>query len=117
MAPDTMQAAIDWGYNMLDGPRQRLLAELSLFADRFDRTRPRAVHGSNALDPLTQLAERSTVEYDTRHYRLIETIREYATGQPGHSGLRVSWTCLGPPRTAASRAPTPRTPALRAVFP
>ncbi len=75
----TMRAAIDWGYDLLDRSQQRLLAELSLFAGRFDLAAATSVHGSDALDPLTQLAERSMVEYDTGRYRLIETIREYAT--------------------------------------
>jgi predicted ATPase/DNA-binding SARP family transcriptional activator len=74
----TMRAAIDWGFDLLDAAQRRLLTELSLFAGRFDLAAASSVHGSDALDPLTQLTDRSMVAFDAGRYRLIETIREYA---------------------------------------
>lgn len=92
----TMRAAIDWGYELLDPVQQQLLAELSLFAGRFDVATASSVHGSDALDPLTQLADRSMVEFDAGHYRLIETIREYAAellhpGDPARTRFVGLW--------------------------
>ncbi|MEU4242074.1 BTAD domain-containing putative transcriptional regulator [Actinoplanes sp. NPDC026619] len=74
----TMRAAIDWGHDLLDEAQQRLLARLSLFAGPFDADAATRVHAADALEPLAQLTDRSMVEWDGSHYRLIETIREYA---------------------------------------
>ncbi|GIM95830.1 ATP-binding protein [Paractinoplanes toevensis] len=74
----TMRAAIDWGHDLLDEVQQGLLARLSLFAGPFDLDAAGRVHGADALDPLTQLTDRSMVDWDGSRYRLIATIREYA---------------------------------------
>jgi predicted ATPase/DNA-binding SARP family transcriptional activator len=108
----TMRAAIDWGYDLLDRPQQQLLTELSLFAGRFDLAAASGVHGSDALDPLTQLADRSMVEFDAGRYRLIETIREYATerlpaADPARTRFVELWaTRLAVPPPAAGPAHT-----------
>lgn len=83
----TMRAAIDWGYSLLDVPQQDLLPVLSVFATSFDLEAASAVASSDVLDPLTQLVERSMVEMSGGRYRLIETIREYAAEllAPGHA--------------------------------
>ncbi|MEU8663804.1 BTAD domain-containing putative transcriptional regulator, partial [Actinoplanes philippinensis] len=74
----TMRAAIDWGYDLLDLPQQDLLRQLGVFAGGFDLAAAEAVHGGDPLDPLTQLVDRSMVEWRDGRYRLIETIRAYA---------------------------------------
>jgi predicted ATPase/DNA-binding SARP family transcriptional activator len=74
----TMRAAIDWGYELLDEPQRQLLARLSLFAGGFDLDAASRVADADALDPLSQLTDRSMVNWDGARYRLIETIREYA---------------------------------------
>ncbi len=74
----TMRAAIDWSFDLLDEPQRELLPRLSIFAGGFDLAAASAVAGTDALGPLTQLAERSMVEHADGRYRLIETIREYA---------------------------------------
>ncbi|MEU4158682.1 BTAD domain-containing putative transcriptional regulator [Actinoplanes sp. NPDC026670] len=74
----TMRAAIDWGYDLLDLPQQDLLRRLGVFAGGFDLAAAEAVHGDDPLDPLTQLVDRSMVEWRDGRYRLIETIRAYA---------------------------------------
>jgi predicted ATPase/DNA-binding SARP family transcriptional activator len=79
----TMRAAIDWGYELLDRPQQELLPRLSVFAAGFDLAAASAVAGTDALDPLTQLVDRSMVERTDSRYRLIETIREYAAERLG----------------------------------
>jgi predicted ATPase/DNA-binding SARP family transcriptional activator len=74
----TMRAAIDWGYDLLDLPQQKLLRLLGVFAGGFDLAAAEEVYGADPLDPLTQLADRSMVEWRDGRYRLIETIRAYA---------------------------------------
>ncbi|GAA0539143.1 hypothetical protein GCM10010172_20410 [Paractinoplanes ferrugineus] len=92
----TMRAAIDWGYDLLDPAQRRLLDRLSLFAGPFDPAAATAVHGSDALDALARLTDRSMVEWDGSRYRLTETIREYAAerlgaGDPARSRFTGLW--------------------------
>ncbi|MBU2665925.1 tetratricopeptide repeat protein [Actinoplanes bogorensis] len=101
----TMRAAIDWGYDLLDQPQQELLAGLSQFAGGFDLAAASHVYGADAFDPLTQLTDRSMVEWTGERYRLIETIREYAAellapGDPARrrfAGLWVERLAAPPP--------------------
>jgi predicted ATPase/DNA-binding SARP family transcriptional activator len=79
----TMRAAIDWGYDLLDVPQQELLRRLGVFAGAFDLAAAAEVAGTDPLDPLTQLVDRSMVEWRAGRYRLIETIREYARERLG----------------------------------
>jgi predicted ATPase/DNA-binding SARP family transcriptional activator len=74
----TMRAAIDWGYDLLDLPQQELLRLLGVFAGGFDLAAAEAVYGDDPLDPLTQLVDRSMVEWHDGRYRMIETIRAYS---------------------------------------
>ena len=84
----TLRAAIDWSYDLLSEPEQRLLARLSVFAGGCTRESAEAVCGGDPIETprvfrlLTGLVERSLVVAerdgtDTR-YRLLEMIREYA---------------------------------------
>ncbi|MCY1139780.1 BTAD domain-containing putative transcriptional regulator [Actinoplanes sp. Pm04-4] len=79
----TMRAAIDWGYELLDVPQQELLRRLGVFAGGFELATATEVAGADPLDPLTQLVDRSMVEWRDGRYRLIETIREYARERLG----------------------------------
>jgi predicted ATPase/class 3 adenylate cyclase/tetratricopeptide (TPR) repeat protein len=84
----TLRAAIDWSYELLDEPEQRMLDRLSVFAGGFTLdaaeavTLGEAVERQDVLDLLGVLVSRSLVEADTRgaetRYRLLETIRDYA---------------------------------------
>jgi predicted ATPase/tetratricopeptide (TPR) repeat protein len=84
----TLRAAIDWSYELLGEPEQRLLDRLSVFAGGFTLeaaeavTVGEAVERQDVLDLLGVLVSRSLVEADTRgpetRYRLLETIRDYA---------------------------------------
>jgi predicted ATPase/class 3 adenylate cyclase len=84
----TLRATIDWSYDLLDEPHQRLLARLSVFASGCTREATEAVCTGAPIEEravlglLTDLVDRSLViaergGLDTR-YRLLETIREYA---------------------------------------
>jgi predicted ATPase/class 3 adenylate cyclase len=84
----TLRAAIDWSYELLGEPEQRLLNRLSVFAGGFTLeaaemvTVGAAVERHDVLDLVGVLVSRSLVEADTRgpetRYRLLETIRDYA---------------------------------------
>ncbi|MDI6099467.1 BTAD domain-containing putative transcriptional regulator [Actinoplanes sp. NEAU-A12] len=74
----TMRAAIDWGYDLLDLPQQKLLRLLGVFAGGFDLAAAEEVYGADPIDTLTQLVDRSMVEHTGGRYRLIEMIRAYA---------------------------------------
>ena len=83
----TLRATIDWSYDLLDEPQQRLLARLAVFAGGCTRDAAEAVCAGEPIEAravfglLAELVDRSLVVAerggpDTR-YRLLETIREY----------------------------------------
>lgn len=83
----TLEASIDWSYDLLDDDQRRFLVRLAVFAGSFDFEAAAAVAGevgadpSDALDRLTDLVDRSLVQVvpvgDITRYRLLETIRLY----------------------------------------
>jgi predicted ATPase len=100
----TLQALIDWSYDLLSEPERALLRRLSVFAGGFTleaaesvasdedqeagngnrATRKSSLAKADVLDVLLRLVdkslvtlERDEIEGDTR-YRLLETIRQYA---------------------------------------
>ncbi len=85
----TVRALIDWSYDLLDNDERGLLAQLALFADSFtlDAVVGVASNGDDfeVLDLLTRLVDKSLVAVDVddrgviARYRMLETIREYAS--------------------------------------
>ena len=73
----TLQATIDWSYNLLNAEDQRLFARLSVFAGGFTLTAAQTVCGAD-LDTLQALLDRSLVRRDSSRYSMLATIREYA---------------------------------------
>ncbi len=84
----TLEAAMDWSYELLTGPEQHLLQRLSVFRGGFSMEAAESV-GSvgevgrfDALDLLSRLVDKSLVVAEERgdemRYRLIETVRTYA---------------------------------------
>jgi predicted ATPase/class 3 adenylate cyclase len=83
----TLQAAVDWSYDLLSADEQRLFRSLSVFAGTFDLDAARAVAGADEaselalLDQLGNLVAKSMVVADrtpsTTRYRLLETLRQY----------------------------------------
>jgi predicted ATPase/DNA-binding winged helix-turn-helix (wHTH) protein len=79
----TMDATVDWSYQLLDNGEQRLLRHLSVFPSSFDRD---AVEGSAPASAtptaqlLAQLVDKSLVarELWSGRYRLLEIIRLFA---------------------------------------
>ena len=87
----TLRAAIDWSFGLLDGVERRLLARLAVFGDSFTLDAAEAVCAGepialdDVLDLVSQLVEKSLVEMaeggDVARYRLLETVREYSAAR------------------------------------
>jgi predicted ATPase/DNA-binding CsgD family transcriptional regulator/tetratricopeptide (TPR) repeat protein len=83
----TLEASVDWSYDLLDDAQRRLLTRLSVFAGSFDLEAAETVAGdagadaAEVLDRLTDLVDRSLVQVvqvdGASRYRLLETISVY----------------------------------------
>ena len=85
----TLEAAVDWSYDLLTGTERLLLARLSVFLGGWtlEAAEEVCVGGpigdGDVLELLTRLVDKSLVIVDgvsdgDRRYRLLETIRQYA---------------------------------------
>ena len=84
----TLEASLDWSYDLLDDVQRLALARLSVFAGSFELDAAEAVvsgegiGNSDVLDLVTGLVEQSLLQVVERQgrarYRLLETIRFYA---------------------------------------
>jgi predicted ATPase/DNA-binding CsgD family transcriptional regulator/tetratricopeptide (TPR) repeat protein len=84
----TLEASLDWSYDLLDDVQRSALARLSVFAGSFELDAAEAVvagegiDGDDVLDLVAGLVEHSLVQVaqrqDRARYRLLETIRVYA---------------------------------------
>ena len=80
----TLQGLMDWSYELLTPPERRLLAHLSVFTGGWTLAAAEAVCAGEGTEPwevlegLTGLVDKSLAAFDTRRYRLLETVRLYA---------------------------------------
>jgi predicted ATPase/DNA-binding SARP family transcriptional activator len=85
----TLQASIDWSWNLLSDPERILLQRLSMFTGGWTLDAAEfvcsgdSIHIEQVLDLLTQLVTKSLVVVDQeagseKHYHLLEMIRQYA---------------------------------------
>jgi predicted ATPase/DNA-binding winged helix-turn-helix (wHTH) protein len=82
----TLRATIDWSYDHLTEPEQRVLQRASVFAGGWTLAAAEAVCGGGEIDPAdvldlhSGLVEKSlvTVEAEGSRYNLLETVRQYA---------------------------------------
>jgi predicted ATPase len=82
----TMNALIDWSYELLEPRERRTFRVVSVFAGGFSLDAARAVDGVlddwDTLDVLESLTEKSLIVADVgiagQRFRLMESIREYA---------------------------------------
>jgi predicted ATPase/DNA-binding CsgD family transcriptional regulator len=82
----TLAAAVDWSYDQLSEPEQRLFQRASVFADGFSLSALEAIaepdERPDVLDLVSRLVDRSLIVVDTTgaetRYRLLETLRAYA---------------------------------------
>ena len=77
----TLEATVDWSYDLLDDEERRLVQRLAVFAGGFDLEAVEAVAGAGAIDTLERLVDKSMVA-TTMHggglrHRLLETVRHY----------------------------------------
>jgi predicted ATPase/class 3 adenylate cyclase len=97
----TLRATIDWSFELLAEPEQRLLGRLAVFAGGCTLEAAEAVCGGEGIDPdavfelLASLVARSLVVTgvsgpETR-YRLLETIRQYGEEHLEASGETERW--------------------------
>jgi predicted ATPase/DNA-binding CsgD family transcriptional regulator len=92
----TLRAAVDWSYELLTEPEQVLLRRLSVFAGwnlamAEQICADGAIPAGQVLDLLAALIDKSLVTLDAEldgdaRYRLLDTIREYATDRLAASG-------------------------------
>jgi len=91
----TLAAAMDWSYEALTEPEQRLLRRLAVFPQRFDLPAATAVAGEGSgklevLDLLARLVDKSLVvpegAAEIARYRLLETVREYGARKLAEAG-------------------------------
>ena len=84
----TLEASLDWSYDLLDDVQRVALARLSVFAGSFELDAAEAVvggdgiDGDDVLDLVAGLVDQSLLQVVQRQgrarYRLLETIRVYA---------------------------------------
>ncbi len=90
----TLQAAVDWSYELLSDAERAVLDRLSVFAGGFTLDAAEAVAGDDEIDAfdvlehVSALVDKSLVVADPGEatYRLLETIRQYAAGRLAASG-------------------------------
>ena len=97
----TLRATIDWSYQLLAEPEQRLLARLSVFAGGCTLEAAETVCGADGIDPdmvfelLASLVARSLVVAEEHgletRYRLLETIRQYGEERLDEAGETDRW--------------------------
>jgi predicted ATPase len=81
----TLEATLDWSYDLLDAEEQRVLRALGAFVDGFDVDAVAAVTGTSrtvALDTIEALVAKSLVDRADQagavRFRLLETVKAYA---------------------------------------
>jgi predicted ATPase/class 3 adenylate cyclase len=92
----TLQAAVDWSFDLLHEPERETLRRLSVFAGGFELEGAEAicadggVDAFDVMDLLGSLVDKSLVVADRMpgsvRYRLLDTIRQYATQELLRSG-------------------------------
>jgi predicted ATPase/class 3 adenylate cyclase/DNA-binding CsgD family transcriptional regulator len=92
----TLRASVDWSHALLTEPERALFRRLAVFMGGFDLDAARAVAGGTdvgrfqVLDQLSLLVDKSLVLAEERRgrtrYRLLETVRQYASEKLGESG-------------------------------
>ena len=81
----TLKMTVDWSYQLLDPDEQMLLRRLSVFASGWTLDAAESIHGSDVLELLGQLVDKSLVLFAGR-YRLLETVHQYARERLDASG-------------------------------
>lgn len=87
---ETMEAAIDWGYALLETAERTVLQQLSVFAGGWDLAGAEAVCGVDAIGHIVGLLRKSFAQSDLgavpARYRLLAPIQHYARNRLAGSG-------------------------------
>lgn len=86
----TLQAVIEWSWNLLEATDRDALTTLSAFHDGFDLDSAEWVIGPEALTRVESLVSQSlltVVEDGTVRYRMLETVREFGRAELGRAEL------------------------------
>ena len=93
----TLEATLDWSFQLLTPAEQRMLTRLALFRERFSLEWALAVAAEDAADgieELSSLAAKSLISVDVTDaftpYRLLESTRCFALARLAASGDRAS---------------------------
>jgi predicted ATPase/class 3 adenylate cyclase len=81
----TLQATIEWSYDLLDDAEKRLFARLAIFVSGFTLEAAEAVCDAD-LDVLASLVDKSLVRESEWRLGLLDTIREFAAAKLADSG-------------------------------
>ncbi len=92
---ETLQATMDWSYDLLSEPEQDALRRLSVFSGwSLDAAEVVLGRVGSAIDLLGSLVDQSLVEVtatgEQNRYRFLETVRQYALGKLIASGDEAS---------------------------
>ena len=100
MSQQTLEAALDWSYELLADVERVLLRRLAVFSGGFTLEAAEEVCSEDGLeqeqvaDVLARLVEKSLVTTEerrgARRYRLLETIRAYADARLAEAGERAA---------------------------
>ena len=82
----TLEAAVEWSYDLLTEDQKALIRRLSVFAGGFDLEGAATVAGANVVRDLYELVRKSLVTADEGRYRFLETIRDFASRRLAESG-------------------------------
>ncbi len=82
----TLEATVEWSYDLLTSAQKLLLRRLSVFAGGFDLGGVATVAGADVVRDLYELVRKSLVTADEGRYRFLETIREFAGRRLADSG-------------------------------
>jgi predicted ATPase/DNA-binding SARP family transcriptional activator len=75
----TLRATIAWSHDLLEADEQRLFVQLAVFQAGWTLEAAEAVAEGEVLDALSALVDHSLVIRDGSRFRMLETVREYAT--------------------------------------
>lgn len=77
----TLQATLNWSYDLLDSEEQTVFSNLAVFGGGFTLEAVEAICTSSVtsvMHVLFRLVEKSLVNFDRGRYQMLETVRQYA---------------------------------------
>ncbi|MFJ8310528.1 MULTISPECIES: BTAD domain-containing putative transcriptional regulator [unclassified Streptomyces] len=88
----TLRAVVEWSWSLLNEEEREFAAKLTVFAGGATAEAAARVCGTgpDTDDLLASLCDKSLVEAGAGRYRMLETIRAYATGQLPHRDLELT---------------------------